>query len=254
MFNACEEAIAELLKLVKKICNSLNGTHILISADHGFLYQRQPLVDADKVSLPQGDDVVETNRRFSLRTENIQEPSLLNFTLPYDSGGALAVVPRGSLRFKVQGAGAQYVHGGASLQEVCVPVITYHHKRAEKGDEGLARKVGVQINALLRRVTNNRFSFNLMQTEPVEGRWRSRRVSVALYDSQGNSITEIKQVELGSSSPHPTEREFKQILTVTTTNPPTTAFLIVKDFDDNTELVREPWTISLAIANDFGDF
>ena len=93
MFNACEEAIAELLKLVKKICNSLNGTHILISADHGFLYQRQPLVDADKVSLPQGDDVVETNRRFSLRTENIQEPSLLNFTLPYDSGGALESCP-----------------------------------------------------------------------------------------------------------------------------------------------------------------
>jgi len=251
---ACEDAIAELLKLVKKICNSLNGTHVLITADHGFLYQRQAIAEADKVPLPQGDDIVETNRRFTLRTQNIEEPSLLNFTLPYDSRGAIVSVPRGSLRFSIQGAGAQYVHGGASLQEVCVPVITYHHKRAEKGDDGPARKVGVQINARLRRVTNNRFSFNLMQTDPVEGRWRSRRVSVALYDSQGNAITDVKVVELGSSSPHPTDREFKQTLIITVPNPPTTASLIVKDSDDNTELVRETWTISLGITNDFGDF
>jgi len=103
-------------------------------------------------------------------------------------------------------------------------------------------------------VTNNRFSFNLMQTDPVEGRWRSRRVSVALYDSQGNAITDVKVVELGSSSPHPTDREFKQTLIITVPNPPTTASLIVKDSDDNTELVRETWTISLGITNDFGDF
>ena len=251
---ACEDAIGELLKLTKKICNSLNGTHVLITADHGFLYQRQAIANADKVPLPQADDIVETNRRFVLRTQNIQEPGLLNFTLSYDSRGAIVSVPRGSLRFAIQGAGSQYVHGGASLQEICVPVITYHHKRAEKGDDGPARKVGVQINARLRRVTNNRFSFNLMQTDPVEGRWRSRRVSVALYDSQNNFITDVKLVELGSNSPHPTDREFKQTLTITATNPPTTASLIIKDADDNTELVRETWTISLGITNDFGDF
>lgn len=88
-----------------------------------------------------------------------------------DSG--VAIVPRGSLRFAVQGAGVQFVHGGASLQEVCVPVITYHHQRA-KGDEGPARKVRVQVSARVRRVTNNRFSLTLVQTEAVEGRWRSR--------------------------------------------------------------------------------
>lgn len=254
VLGSCEDAVRELVKLVKKICNSLNGTHVLITADHGFLYQRQPLAEADKVPLPQGSDILETNRRFLLRTQNIDEPSLLNFTLPYESRGAIVSVPRGSLRFSIQGAGAQYVHGGASLQEVCVPVITYHHKRAEKGDDGPARKVGVQINARLRRVTNNRFSFNLMQIDPVEGRWRSRRITVALYDDQGNPITDVKTVELSSTSSLPTDREFKQTLTVTQTNPPTTAALIVRDADDNTELVREVWTISLGITNDFGDF
>jgi len=43
-------------------------------------------------------------------------------------------------------------------------------------------------------------------------------------------------------------------LTVTTTNPPTTAYLIVKDADDESELLRETWTVNLGITNDFGDF
>lgn len=37
-------------------------------------------------------------------------------------------------------------------------------------------------------------------------------------------------------------------------HPPDRANLIVKDADDENELVRETWTISLSIINDFGDF
>jgi hypothetical protein len=93
-----------------------------------------------------------------------------------------------------------------------------------------------------------------MQVDAVEGRWRSRRVSVGLYDSSGQAITDIKVVELNSSSLQPSERESRQSLTIAQSHPPTNAYLIVKDADDDTELVREAWTISLSIINDFGDF
>ncbi len=254
VLDACDTAIQELLKLVKRLCNSLNATHVLITADHGFLYQRRAIAEADKLPLPKADDVLESKRRMVLRTETDPIEHTLAFKLPYESRGAIAVVPRGTLRFALQGRGAQFVHGGASLQEVCVPIITYRHKRAEKGDDGPARKVGVQVNARTRRVTNNRFSLNLMQVDAVEGRWRSRRVSVGLYDSSGQAITDIKVVELNSSSQQPSEREYRQSLTIAQSHPPTNAYLIVKDADDDTELVREDWTISLSIINDFGDF
>ena len=218
VLKACEDAIAELLRLVKKICNSLNGTYVTITADHGFLYQRKPIADADKLPLPRGSDVVETNRRFVLRHLPDDEPGLLTFQIPYCTDGTVAVVPRGSLRFAIQGAGAQYVHGGASLQEVCVPVITYHHQRA-KGDDGPIRKVGVQVNARSRRITNNRFSIHLMQTDPVEGRYRSRTVTIGLYDTQETAlISDLKVTVLTSSSPHPTEREVIVRLTITGSN------------------------------------
>ena len=255
VLSACGTAISELLRLVKKICNSINGTNVIITADHGFLYQRRPIQEADKRPLPEGEAVLESKRRYLLARERINDPTLLHFSLPYTKDGAVAIVPRGSLRFAVQGAGAQFVHGGASLQEVCVPIITYHHQRAVKGDEGPARKVGVQVSARVRRVTNNRFSLTLVQTDAVEGRWRSRQITVALYNPQTNApITDVRGANLSSTSPHPSEREISLRLTVTTANPPTNAYLIVKDADDESELLKETWTVSLGIANDFGDF
>ncbi len=254
VFNACEQAINELLRLVKRICNSLNGTNVIITADHGFLYQRRSIQEADKRPIPNSEAVLESKRRYLLTKERIHEPGLLNFSLPYVEN-ILAVVPRGTLRFAVQGAGAQFVHGGASLQEICVPVITYHHQRATKGDDALARKVGVQISVRERRVTNNRFSLTLVQTDAIEGRWRSRQVTVALYDIQTNKpITDVKKIELNSISPYPSERENIVRLTIAASSPPTRALLIVRDADDESELLRENWTISLGITNDFGDF
>jgi hypothetical protein len=253
---ACSQAISELLRLVKKICNSINGTRVLITSDHGFLYQRRPITETDKRPLPKGEGILETNRRYVLgRNLELEDSGTKAFRLPYDTGGTLALVPRGSLRFAIQGAGCQYVHGGASLQEICIPVISYHHQRAVKGDEGPVRKVGVQVNARARRVTNNRFSLSLVQTEAVEGRWRSRQVTVALYDPESLApITDVPRAELSSSSVNPSDRDFSIRLTVTTTTPPTTAYLIIKDADDQSELLRETWTVNLGITNDFGDF
>ncbi|MHC5779531.1 BREX-1 system phosphatase PglZ type A [Nostoc sp.] len=253
--SACGTAISELLRLVKKICNSINGTNVIITADHGFLYQRCPIQEADKRPLPSGEAILESKRRYLLAREQVNDSTLLQFSLPYTENGIVAIVPRGSLRFAVQGAGAQFVHGGASLQEVCVPVITYHHQRAVKGDDGPARKVGVQVSARVRRVTNNRFSLTLVQTDAVEGKWRSRQITVALYDPQTNiPITDVRVTNLSSTSIYPSDREISLRLTVTTTNPPTNVYLIVKDADDESELLKEPWAVSLGIANDFGDF
>lgn len=255
VFTACTKANQQILRLVKRLCNSLNGTHVIITADHGFLYQRRSIEEPDKLSLPKADDIIKTNRRYVLRSQAIAEKGTVAFPVPSVDREITAVVPRGSMRFSVQGAGSQYVHGGASLQEVCVPVITYRHKRAEKGDDGPIQKVGVQINARTRKVTNNRFRVSLIQSDAAIGRWRSRTVTLGLYDSvNGQALTDIKTIDLSSSSPNPSEREFPQNLTVILVNPPSSASLIIRDADDDEELVRETWTVDLAIQNLFGDF
>ncbi|WP_145453461.1 hypothetical protein, partial [Staphylococcus epidermidis] len=46
-------------------------------------------------------------------------------------GGRFAIIPKGIHRFAIQGAGANYVHGGAMLQEIVVPVITFKNDRSK---------------------------------------------------------------------------------------------------------------------------
>ncbi|MDZ4870996.1 MAG: hypothetical protein CLLPBCKN_000384 [Chroococcidiopsis cubana SAG 39.79] len=71
VFSACEQAISELLRLVKKICNSINGTNVIITADHGFLYQRRPIQEADKRPIPSSETVLESKRRYLLGERKI---------------------------------------------------------------------------------------------------------------------------------------------------------------------------------------
>lgn len=48
VFEACADALEELKNLVRLIVNSMSGSKILITADHGFLYAHEPLTESEK--------------------------------------------------------------------------------------------------------------------------------------------------------------------------------------------------------------
>ena len=50
-FDAVAQTLTELTQLATFIVNSLNGSLVLLTADHGFLYQESPLDEADKSAL-----------------------------------------------------------------------------------------------------------------------------------------------------------------------------------------------------------
>ncbi len=259
VFDACETAVRDLQNLTRRLVNQLNATNVFITADHGFLYQRQPLAEADKLPLPE-DKGMDHSRRFVMGRTLDAPRGTLGFTLPHltDTGGAAlsAVVPRGTLRFAIQGAGSQYVHGGASLQEVTVPLLHYKHVRASKGDLGASQKTGLQITAASRRITNTRFSLTVLQIQPVGERVRPREVAIGFYDAQGKAVTEERTLLLSSAAEAASARQQTLRFSVTETNPDRTKayYLVVRDTEDALELVRESWSISLAITDDFGDF
>ena len=43
MFNACEEAVQEIVDLIHRISVSGNTYHFIVTADHGFIYKRDKL-------------------------------------------------------------------------------------------------------------------------------------------------------------------------------------------------------------------
>ena len=254
VFDACRRTVEELNTLVRKIANGLNGTHILVTADHGFLYQRQDISEAEKTRQPKGD-VLDSGRRHVLgRGLRETDGSLVFESLGLNDPGLQVAVPKGTLRYALQGAGAQYVHGGSSLQEVCVPVLAYKHTRSVKGGEGPSRKVGVSVSATTRKVTNNHFTVRLVQTDPVGERVLARQVTVLFTDEGGAAVTNAYPLNLDSSAPQATDREYIARLTVAIANPDRNKpyYLVVRDAEDNLDLVREAWQINLAFTDDFG--
>ncbi len=66
VFEAVEETLRELVALVKKLANA-NATNILITADHGFLFQDSAIDEVGYLSeAPQGDELAVQARRYVL--------------------------------------------------------------------------------------------------------------------------------------------------------------------------------------------
>lgn len=178
VFEAAEESLRELLLLVKKWTNA-NATNILITADHGFLYQDIPLEPAYYISeSPHGDAVTKINRRFVLGRSLKPSPSFMTLTSAQAGlvGDIDIQIPKSIHRIPRPGAGTRYVHGGASLQEIVVPVITVNKKR--KSD---VRPVNVDLMPETDKITTGQLAVKLLQREAVTEKIQSRQVRLGLY-------------------------------------------------------------------------
>lgn len=178
VFEAADDALRELVDLVKRLTNA-NATNILITADHGFLFQDTALADSFYLStLPQGDDVTVTNRRYVLGRGLKDDPAFRTFApeqLGLDSD-LQAQIPKSIHRLRLPGAGSRFVHGGAALQEIVVPVLTINKKR--KSD---TRLVNVEVLPESDKITTGQLVVKLFQSEPVSEKVQPRMVRAGLY-------------------------------------------------------------------------
>lgn len=178
VFEAAEETLRELLLLVKKWTNA-NATNILLTADHGFLYQDVPLEKSYYVSeSPQGNAVTKINRRYVLGRSLKPSPSFMTFTSAQVglAGDIDIQIPKSIHRIPRPGAGTRYVHGGASLQEIVVPVVTVNKKR--KSD---IRRVNVDLMPETDKITTGQLAVKLLQREPVTDKIQTRQVRLGLF-------------------------------------------------------------------------
>jgi len=207
---AVEQAFDELDAILRKI-TSLKGNQAVITADHGFLFQQEPVDANDRSAFPAAKGLTYKNRRFALGTAIQPSAGQKVFTAAELglSGSWEAVFPLGLDRYPRSGSGSRFVHGGTSLQEVVVPVIRL---RKERKDE--SRVVEAQLLRVPAKITTSRLSFGLFQLEPVEPRRRLplqlRITLVARAD--GALLCEPRTVLLDSAVSEAREREQQVIL------------------------------------------
>ncbi len=252
----CREAIVELKDLISRVINRLNGSHVLVTADHGFLYQQKALEKLDKTELaikPNG--AVEAKKRYILG-ENL--PSDDHYWKGMVSDSAMAnssmefMLPKGVQRFHFVG-GAKFVHGGAMLQEICVPVLHIKVLQKEQAAKMEKQRVGVVAAGLPIKLVNNIDKVRFIQTDPVGEQFIPRQLDVFIVDSQNQVVSSRETLNFDSSSPVMDQRirEARIKLVGSTFDRLASYSLILEDSETKTQYQRYAVTIDLAFQDDF---
>ncbi len=257
VFEAVERAFGMIEKILKQVFN-FNGTHVLITADHGFLYHEAGVEDPDLCEMPKGGEVYKSNRRFVIGKDLPDVPCAMKFEvkrLGIDDEAEVSM-PRSINRFRVQGGGSRFVHGGMSLQEVVVPLIRCTKKR--KDDE---RTVEVNLIKSFSRITSNQVAIALIQDRSVDAKCKPRVLKMAFYAKDGTLLSDIQKgiFDRESQDMRNLEQKFAFHFNAKASDyNGQTVFLKVFEAIEGSSLERlykeEPFEMLIAFSNDFEEF
>ena len=260
VFNACDKAIDEIKNLVRIITGELNGINIVITSDHGFIYTYEPLQEDDK--LDRSDfkkDIIEQDRRHILTDMDAHPDFLIPIKGFYNDNGYQAFSPREYIRIKGAG-GLNFVHGGASLQEMVVPVIQYKYLRSgyksyeQHKDKYDAKPVTIALLSSNRKISNMIFNLNFYQKEAVADNYVPGTYKLFLVDTAGNTISDLQKIVADRTSKVAKEREFRCTFNLKqqTYDNHATYYLIIQDEDGLQIPTKEEMQIDIAMS--FDDF
>lgn len=206
-FEAVEQTLEDLVRIVKKL-TAANASNILMTADHGFLYQHRALEESDFSEVDAtGDLVLYRDRRFVLGKGLNANPGLRAFK-PSDLGLCSDIevqIPKSINRLRLKGSGSRFVHGGASLQEIVIPVLRINKKR--QSDISI-----VEVDILRGAnsvITSGQLAVALYQAQPVTDKVQSRMLRAGIYSQAGELISDSHDLTFDLTSENPRERELQ---------------------------------------------
>ena len=216
VFKATEDEMAHILQMIDLIRNG-NGCNILITSDHGYLYQNETLDETDFSDFKvMGDTIIQDSRRFvigrgleegdAVKTWSAEEVGLTDS--PAENGTGISSLQvqtaKGLNRIRKQGAGSRFVHGGSMPQEVVMPVLHVNIKKKQGVSE-----VSVDILNKKSKITTNTQTISFYQNEPVSEKVKEVTLRFGFYDQAGNLLSDSITLTFGSTSEDSTQRELK---------------------------------------------
>lgn len=252
---AVEKTFDTLNEIIKKVAN-INGSNMVLTADHGFIFQQDEVAVQDMTAFPQGA-LTYRNRRFALGTGITPSPSVKVFTaaalgLPGDWSAAF---PLSLGRFPLQGSGKRFVHGGITLQEVVVPVVKIHKARTDDIEE-----LQVELLRVPPKITTGQLAIALYQTRAAVGKVPPRTLRIGVYAKDGTSLSEVKAITFDSKD---SENRLRETTVVLVMSPAADAFNghevelrleeVVAGINKPTHYKKQPLKIQKRFTSDFDD-
>ena len=249
VIGACKKAIEQLAVMVKRLHVTWNVSNVLLTSDHGFLYNDMRFEEKDKHSV--SDNATEKKTRYYLTESKNTIEGIVKFPLDkvssIKSSTPLQVaVPIGTNRLAAAG-GYNFAHGGATLQEMIIPVIKSQLRRKDKTE-----KVGVVLMNHNLNMVSSRLKFQMIQSEAVSMTVTERKVVCCIYNGD-EPVTLEKKVTLNSTdATNLNNRMYEVTLNLNKSVHASMLQLRIYDADDRLNpLVREAVKNNTMIEQDF---
>ncbi|OON98708.1 MAG: TIGR02687 family protein [Epulopiscium sp. Nele67-Bin004] len=184
VFVACEEAITEIHTMIKRL-SSANNNRFIVTADHGFIYKRDKLTVSDKITAPKNSF---KGKRYIVSEKDLAIEGTYNIPLNVifrAKDDKKVCFPIGSDIFSIAGGGSNYVHGGASLQEMIIPVIEVKTNRYHTE----TKNVTIAMVSILKKVTNLNLNVDFIQSEPVTDLNKETSYKIYFVNGSGEKIS-----------------------------------------------------------------
>ncbi len=209
VFEAVEAEFEFLLEMMKKISN-MNGNNMFVTADHGFIYQNTELDESDFSNSNHSGDIWKESRRFVIGRNLTNDSSTKEF-----KGSELGVlsdvnvlIPKSINRIRIKGAGSRFIHGGASLQEIIIPLV-----KVAKTRQDTTSQVEIDIIKSTDRITTNILAVSLIQDNLVTDQILPRTIRAGIYAEDGELLSDqfkyIFNIEEGSERQREVKHRFQ---------------------------------------------
>ena len=252
VFNACEEAIEEIVRLIRRLTTSANTTHFIVTADHGFIYKREKLTESDKIGNISGTGAFSGKRYvISKSAVNTEGVAYVPVSAILNNGDERVIsFPMASNVFKAPGGGYNYVHGGCSPQEMLIPAIQV---KTEKGAVATSN-AQIALVTLTTKFTNLSTKLDFIQTEPISDIIKEASYRIFFITDSGEQISNENILEANSREKDTNKRMYRLGFKFKNRSYSRSQkyYLVAYDAGSHVEAFRHEVIIDLAFTDDYG--
>ena len=252
VFNACKEAIDEIEDIIVRLTDRVSRTKFIVTADHGFIYKRNKISEADKIdSFFTRDDQI--NKRFivSDKQYEVMGTKSINMSDALGSDDARYIsVPVASNIFKSAGGGQNFVHGGSSPQEMLIPVVQVKTVRGYRESQN----VKISLISMLPKATSLLINLDFVQQEAISDVIKPTTYKISFIDDSGETISNEEIHLADSKEKESAKRIFKLRFNLKNQKyrRDKKYYLVATDTATGMEAFSHEVIIDVAFADDFG--
>ena len=252
VFVACQEAITEIIDLIRRISTSANTYRFIVTADHGFLYKRDKISESDKIEGIKSKTSF-INRRFVVSPEPVAGDGIASMEMGKilrSSDTKWVSYPISDDVFKVTGGGQNYVHGGSSPQEMLVPVLDLKMERGHMD----TRNASLALVSMVRKITNKITVLDFIQSEPVSDVVKAATYRLFFVSDDNERISNENSCIADSRDQDASKRIFRMKFQFKEKkyDKDKQYFFVICDDATGLEVFRHPVIMDMAFADDYG--